>query len=98
MFLDLAEAHGFRDEVEALLEGRQGPPPEDLSLMLRKHRAKTGITRTETHQRSNISRSRLSQIECGHTRHIGLRTLQAIAYGYRLPFIRVLLAALNSKT
>ena len=96
MFLDLAGAHGFRDEVEALLKGRHGPPPEPLHELLETHRAATGLTLEDVHRRSNISRSRINQIEHGQSNRVGLRTLQALAYGYKLPFTRVLLAAWHS--
>ena len=98
MMLALAEMHGLRDEVQALVDGlpeATEPDVGELGLLLRRHRNAYGYKIKDVHERSNISRSQLSFYESGQTKNPGLRTIQALAYGYRLPFIRVLMASLS---
>lgn len=98
MLLALAEAHGIQEQVAKALadtSGKVAHRGEELGPMLRRHRDVYGILIKEVHARSNISRSQLSFYESGMAKNPGLRTLQALAYGYRLPFIRLLMASLN---
>lgn len=97
MLLALAEQHGIEEQVAALLENKPPLPKEQLGELLRQTRLSRGELCEEVHQRCNISRSQLGFYELGkYPKRPGLRTLQAISYGYRIPFYRVLLAALNS--
>jgi hypothetical protein len=97
MLLSLAEWHGLRDEVQAILEDNDGGVfvrHVGLGELLRRQRETRGYKVREIHARSNISKSQLNFYESGFSKNPGLRTIQALSYGYRLPFIRVLMASL----
>lgn len=98
LFLSLARYHGIEPEVEALLDGR---PKLDvdalpgLGEMLLTARRRAHLTIIQVFQRSGISRSQLSFYESGRQKNPGLRTIQALSYGYRIPFALLLTAALR---
>lgn len=100
MLLALAAVHGVEAEVsealDSLPEGAHFGEVEYLGPLLRKHRQARGMTRKEVHARSNISLSQISFYESeGNIKNPGLRTLQALAYGYRIDFVRIMIAALR---
>lgn len=98
MLLALAEAHGIREEVAELVTAkaqRVAYEDDELGPLLSRHRKAYGYTMHDVHERSRISRSQISFYEGANAKNPGLRTVQALAYGYRLPFIRVMMAALN---
>lgn len=98
MLLALARIHGVHDEVEKLLEMKNATPrgaKDELGPLLRRQRNTLDWRIRDVHERSNISCSQLSFYESGDTKNPGLRTIQALSYGYRLPFIVTLMAALR---
>lgn len=98
LLLSLARMHGLESEVRGLLSDKAVPklqPPVDgLGPLLTRTRMQTGITVEEIHKRSSISRSQISFYERGYQKNPGLRTIQALSYGYRLPFSQVMMAVL----
>lgn len=99
MLLALADMHGIKAEVSKLVDDAPDEDmpdgSEELGNLLRRHRQAYNLKRKDVQSRSNISRSQLLFYESGQVKNPGLRTVQALAYGYKLPFIRVLLAALT---
>ena len=97
MLLALAEHHGIGEEVAAAVKGKRGPKREKLGPMLKAARLARGDNIKRVHERCNLARSTISDLENDESRAApGIRTIQALSYGYRVPFIRVLLAALNT--
>ena len=100
LFLSLAEYHGLRPEVTELLRSIGDLRPEHkvrngLGPMLKEARRRNSITILQVFERSGISRSQLSFYENGQQKNPGIRTIQALAYGYRLSFASVLIATLS---
>lgn len=99
LFLSLAEYHGLRPEVASLLREIGDLRPDrfgkGLAPLLTDARKRHGLTILQVFERSGISRSQLSFYENGHQKNPGLRTIQALSYGYRIPFALVLIATLN---
>lgn len=95
LFIQLAIMYGIEDQIAALLHDRPAPEPIGLGPLLRQARHAAGGTIAGTHKRSGISRSQLSFYELGQQWSPGIRTIQALSYGYRIPFALVLAAALN---
>lgn len=96
MMMSLANLHGVGDELAEALRGKPEvlPPHQGLGHLLISARKASGQSIEEVHHRSRISRSQLSFYERGHHKNPGLRTIQALSYGYRIPFAMVLIAAL----
>lgn len=97
MFLMLAHVHGIGPEVAAKLPGAKVPnvPEVGLADLLRRRRAELGWTMHTIRDRSGISNSSLRSYEAGEMTTPGVRTIQALAYSYRLPFIHVVLASMR---
>lgn len=97
LFLDLALLYGIREEVRELLSGAECSIDPDMTMgrRLRQARESQGMTLRQTHARSGISKSQLFFYEDGRQKNPGLRTIQALSYGYRIPFAIVLIAALQ---
>ena len=99
LFLSLAEHYGLRPQVAGLFDdvGDLHPdaPDEPLGTLLLRTREAQNMTLKDVHARCGISRSQLSFYETGIQKNPGIRTIQAIAYGYRLPFALVLVSILN---
>lgn len=91
MLLALAIFHG----VEEAVQGRPSPRFQRLGPLLRQARRRQGVGIEVIHQRCGISRSQLFFYETEHAKNPGLRVLQALARGYRLPLMRVLLSAMR---
>jgi len=68
---------------------------DGLAPLLTKTRRRSGITIFQVFERSGISRSQLSFYENGQQKNPGLRTIQALSHGYRIPFALVLIATFN---
>lgn len=96
LLLFLAEAHGIHNDVRDLLDGvpEIEAPRMGLGALLHEKRKRASLTIEEVHDRSRISRSQLTSYERGQQKNPGLRTLQALSYGYRIPFAYVVMAAL----
>lgn len=95
LFIQLAIMHGIGDEVRALLKDRPPPPAIGLGPYLTQRRAASGGLLLQIHKRSGISRSQLTLYEHGQQWSPGIRTIQALSYGYRVPFAEVLAAAMT---
>jgi transcriptional regulator with XRE-family HTH domain len=95
MMLALAVSQGIGPEVAELAKRKRGQRSPSLRVLLSAHRIRTGMLLSDVQKRSNLARSTLNDLEEGHKTSAGIRTLQAISYGYRLPFVRVLMAALK---
>lgn len=95
MLLALAIFYGIHTDVAEMLKGQPSPRFQKLGPMLRQARHAQELTLPEIHERCGVSRSQLSLYETGRSKNPGLRTLQLLAFGYRLPFARILLAALQ---
>lgn len=94
LFLQMAVHYGIGPEVAALLKGRPVPRQEGLGPTLRNARLSLGGTIHRVFIRSGISRSQLSFYELGGQKNPGVRTIQALSYGYRLPFAKIIMAVL----
>ncbi|WP_300532839.1 hypothetical protein [uncultured Mameliella sp.] len=92
MLLTMAQIHGIRDEVAALLEDCPELPEESLADLCREARAATGFSKSHIARRGNLARSSLDRVEGEGCPQAGIRTLQQISYAYRIPFVRVVLA------
>lgn len=92
VFLELAQMYGLGQEVASLLEDRPDPPAVGLGPLLQDHRARQFGTIKSVHHRAGVSRSQLSFYENGQQKNPGIRTMQALSYGYRIPFPMVLAA------
>ncbi|WP_299376010.1 helix-turn-helix transcriptional regulator [uncultured Tateyamaria sp.] len=98
ILLQLAGIHSLRDEVRAALNGKgTKPKPQTLAQLLPAQRIRKGWELKRICERSNLSRSQVSGLEDGTHTEPGLRTIQALAYGYALPFHLVLLAAMQTQ-
>jgi len=95
LLLELAAYHGIGEEVAALLQDRPDPLPKSLATLLSTTRARTASTILATFQRSGVARSQISFYESGLQKNPGVRTIQALSYGYRLPFAQVLAAIMH---
>ena len=95
MLSDLAELHGIGPEVAHLLQGRPRQRIRPFNELLVRRREALCWTRRDVHRRCHIALSTISQFENGHAKSIGIRTLHALAYGYRLEFHILLIAALR---
>lgn len=102
MLLTLAVYHGIGPEVEVLLDTKGTPSPSihniGLAALLVKARTLKRMTISTIHRRSGITRSQLGFYESGGQKNPGLRTLRSLSYGYRIPFMLVLMAAINDIT
>jgi hypothetical protein len=99
LLLSLADMHGIRPEVAQLVKGigdlrPVNPAARGLGPLLVEARKRSGMTIYQVYGRSGISRSQLAFYENGMQKNPGIRTVQALAYGYRLPFALILLATL----
>lgn len=94
--LSMAAMYGIKEEVQRLLDERPEieAPINGLGHLLSSVRRESGLSIGEVHARSSISRSQLSFYERGSQKNPGLRTIQALSFGYRTPFALVLMAAL----
>lgn len=97
LFLDLALLYGIREEVRELLSVAECSIDPDITMgqRLRQARESQGMTLRQTHARSGISKSQLFFYEEGRQRNPGLRTIQALSYGYRIPFGELLVICLQ---
>lgn len=102
MLVTLAAYHGLGPEVEILLEkNRVGNPTihqRGLSYILTKARTMHSMTIPQVHKRSGIAQSQLNFYESGKQKNPGLRTLKALSYGYRIPFMLLVIAAMQDIT
>lgn len=97
MLVALAHIHGIGPQVEKLLENDDLPDVmvKDMSLLLTSQRKLLNLSAQDVHTRCNISRSQVGHYEGGNSKNPGLRTLAALSYGYKLPFVQLLLSALQ---
>lgn len=93
--LALAVAQGIGPEVADMAKGKRGQRSPSLRVLLSAHRIRTGMLLADVHERSNLALSTLNALEQGYQTSAGVRTLQALSYGYRIPFVRILMAALK---
>lgn len=96
--LELAFRHGIFDEVVELLRDRPRIEVPAFADLLREQRFRRKMTLNQVHQRCRLARSNLAEYETRRGCLVpGLRTIQALAYGYKLPFWAVLAAAMKNK-
>lgn len=98
LLVKLGEAHGVRAEVLAALNEKRQPAkpyPGGLPQLLRTQRDRTGLSVNDVHERSGMSKTQINVYETDPLRNPSLKTLLKIAYGYRLPFLDVMLATIT---
>ena len=102
MLMTLATYHGIGPEVEVLLDTKGTSSPKvhhgGLAELLIRSRTLKKMTISTIHRRSGITRSQLGFYESGGQKNPGLRTLRALSYGYRIPFMLVIMAAIQDIT
>lgn len=94
LFLQMAVHFGIGREVAALLQDRPAPEQPGLGPTLRNGRYAWGGTIHGCFVRSGVSRSQLSFYENGGQKNPGVRTIQALSYGYKVPFAAIIMAVL----
>lgn len=97
MLLGLADQHGLGDEIAKLLKGRRRPRRQVLSCLLKQRRRELGWNVDKIHERTNLSRSQIAGLETGRHTTPGLRTVQALSYGYRISFAALIVAVLEEQ-
>lgn len=99
LLLSLSDYYGIRPSVEKILEEIDDMRPAKkiagLSSILTAVRLRNGDTLTKVSERSNISRSQLAFYETGRQKNPGVRTMQALSYGYKIPFSLILLSTMQ---
>ena len=100
ILLALAEMHGVRNRIAALLMDRPDPPQCRLPLhmLLRQHRVANGWTKEQVAARMNLPRKLVYELEAGridHKKNARMATLAAVAIGYQLPLGLILSATLR---
>ena len=99
MLRTLAAYYGIGREVAELLDRKGTKAPDlhrgGLANVLNVQRTVKGMTIAQVHERCGISTSQVGYYEAHQVKNPGIRTLQAIAHGYHLPFALVLVSALH---
>ena len=102
MLMTLATYHGIGPEVEILLDTKGTPSPPmhkgGLAGLLVRARTLRKMTVVDIHKRSGIAKSQIGFYESGGQKNPGLRTLRSLSYGYRIPFMLVIMAAIQDIT